>query len=55
MAWVKETRHNPIVDVSLGFIGDWDAVALKWDEITARWAGAWTKEVKSASAWTKET
>ena len=55
MAWTKESELAPIVDAALGFVGAWNDVAFKYNDLTtAYWKRTWSKETKSASAWTKE-
>ena len=56
MAWVKEVEQNAIIDATLGALNNWDNTTFIWNEILdATYTRFWTRETKSASAWTKET
>ena len=54
MAWTKESKVTPIADV--GFTGLWNDVVFNYNDLTTTyWKRTWSKETKSASAWTKES
>ena len=55
MPWTKETEVTPIIDAALGFVGAWDDVVFKYNDLTtAYWSRGMRLSTKSASAWTKE-
>ena len=54
MAWVRESKFNPITD-PIGTVTTWDGTEFKWEALTiAKWREIWTRGSKPAAGWTKE-
>ena len=57
MAWVRESKTNPIIDATLGLVTTWSGTEFIWNQLTTAYFGEvpWIKEAKSAAGWTKES